>query len=203
MTQPHGITTYRVNDLIALQKQARGDWTINFGTGEISNRKGDEIKGRLNPQTGYLEIKTSENGADVKMLKHRVIYICGHGILSIKLGQELEIDHIDGNKLNNSLSNLRMVTPSENCLNPNTLMRGGKAPHSKLTDETAEYIRSLYVSGGFTCRKLAQMFGLSPQSVESLIHNRTYVSDSPAAVAAQELIENKPRGKKVPSEAAA
>lgn len=45
-----------------------------------------------------------------KFVEHRLIWIMHNGDIPIGL----EIDHIDGNRLNNSLSNLRLVTRMEN-----------------------------------------------------------------------------------------
>ena len=48
--------------------------------------------------------------------RHRVIWYFFNGIVL----ENMEIDHIDGNKGNNSLENLRIVTRKENCNNPVT-----------------------------------------------------------------------------------
>lgn len=50
---------------------------------------------------------------------HRLIYetFVGKIPYNNSLGEQMDIDHIDGDKHNNKLSNLRLVTHSENCLN--------------------------------------------------------------------------------------
>ena len=50
---------------------------------------------------------------------HRLIWIMFNGYIS----KDYEIDHIDGDKLNNKIENLRLVTQQENSFN-NTLVRG-------------------------------------------------------------------------------
>lgn len=58
-------------------------------------------------QTGYWAINL-----DKKLYKeHRVIFMIHHGYLP------RYIDHIDGNKLNNKIENLRSCTNSENAMN--------------------------------------------------------------------------------------
>jgi len=195
MSQPNGLSTYRLNDLIALKRYEQGDIIINFGTGQIWNDKGVEIVGAVSNK-GYLQVTLSENGAPFTMQKHRVIYVCYHGINAIVIGQELEIDHVDGNKLNNSIRNLKQVTASENCLNPSTLLRGETAPHARFTNETAGKIRELYLAGGFTCRRLGKLYGVTTQAIEAIINNKSYVSETDVARMAAAAIQSKPRSQR-------
>lgn len=52
-------------------------------------------------------------------LLHRSVY----NLFKEKIKDGLEIDHIDGNRTNNRVDNLRAVTHKENCNNPITLSR--------------------------------------------------------------------------------
>jgi coproporphyrinogen III oxidase-like Fe-S oxidoreductase len=72
-------------------------------------RKDGSRAGSLRPD-GYRSI-TVMRPKKQKMLEHRVIWLMTYGYLPT------EIDHIDRNKANNSISNLREVTRSENNLN--------------------------------------------------------------------------------------
>lgn len=53
---------------------------------------------------------------------HRLVYEAFNG----KIPEGMVIDHVDGCKTNNNLSNLRCVTPKENCNNPVTMSRNAE-----------------------------------------------------------------------------
>lgn len=61
----------------------------------------------------YHSIKNKDTNKISKIRLHRVIYELVNG----PIPKDLVIDHIDGNKTNNLLANLRLVTPQENCWN--------------------------------------------------------------------------------------
>ena len=64
--------------------------------------------------SGYLSIETfAVTGRRERYLVHRVLWSLYHGE---DLGNA-EIDHIDGDKTNNSIYNLRLATPSQNQYN--------------------------------------------------------------------------------------
>ena len=56
---------------------------------------------------GYLEVRV----LDVALHLHRLAWLMHYGKLPEK---GMHIDHIDGNRTNNSIANLRVVTPSQN-----------------------------------------------------------------------------------------
>jgi hypothetical protein len=59
---------------------------------------------------GYYKIRNF----GVKKLLHQVVMEC---FGQPKPGEKYQIDHINRNKLDNRIENLRWVTPSENCMN--------------------------------------------------------------------------------------
>lgn len=58
---------------------------------------------------------------------HRFIWECFNG----PIPDGLEVDHIDGNPMNNKLENLRLGTHKENCNNPNTKRKKKKNAYNK------------------------------------------------------------------------
>ena len=70
---------------------------------------------------GYRQISINKK----HYLTHRLIFLYHHGYLP------KELDHIDGNSLNNHIENLRVVTHPQNCMNQKkTKTYNGKATSS-------------------------------------------------------------------------
>lgn len=75
---------------------------------ERRNVKKDSIAGSLTHHSGYSSVRLFN-----KMYQtHRIIWCLCNNLESID--SKLEIDHIDGNRLNNKIENLRLVESSDN-----------------------------------------------------------------------------------------
>lgn len=85
------------------------------------------------------------------------------------LGPNEQVNHKDGNRENNSLSNLEIVTPRENILHKFRVLKY-KNPRRKLSDEQAQAIRSSSRSQ----KDLAFEYGVSPGCISHIRTNRTY-----------------------------
>ena len=70
-------------------------------------------------QSGYAMYRLRINGKTVQKSAHCLSYWVNIGHFDTSDG--LQIDHIDGNKLNNHYTNLRRVTPRDNMNNINTM----------------------------------------------------------------------------------
>lgn len=81
---------------------------------EYVSKDGRNIKRRVfenivNHHTGYCYRKFKGRMVGY----HRIMWVLVHG----DIPNGLDIDHIDGNRLNNDISNLRLVTRRQNCHN--------------------------------------------------------------------------------------
>jgi len=78
----------------------------------IKNKNGVLLKCSKHHQSGYSQIRlVSDSGKKVGILCHKVMYIAFNGVYD---EERYQCDHIDGNRNNNKLLNITLLTPSEN-----------------------------------------------------------------------------------------
>lgn len=80
-------------------------WAVNRGTRKLIGKEAGKVN-----TTGYLQTGISGK----YYVNHRLMYMMYNNTY---IEDGLQIDHIDGNRLNNSKENLRIVTPQENHFN--------------------------------------------------------------------------------------
>lgn len=116
--------------------------------------------------------------SDVGKYRSKTVH---HFIALAYLGWDgtLEINHIDGNKLNNTLVNLELVTRSENILhayrnNLITASKGSINGNSKLTESDVLAIRlhAKLNSPYYGRRALAEKYGVSEGQIKDIIIRR-------------------------------
>ena len=154
----------KVNDFIEVS---------NFG--EVKSH-GKIIKGEIT-SGGYCRVHISHKGVQYKFLVHRLV--AEAFILNPK--HLPEVNHIDGNKQNNSVDNLEWCTRSQNTSHAfKTGLRnynGCKNPHSKLTQSDVETIRRIYVRGKH-CENnsygLAKRYNVSPKTIQNVVNGNHY-----------------------------
>ena len=102
----------------------------------------------------------------------------------------LEVNHRDGNKQNNRLENLELVTRRENCRHAvriGLMTTGERRPRSKLTAEKVRAIRAAYTQGGRAAggkgqEALAKEHGVCRETIRDIVKGRawTHLLDGPA-----------------------
>jgi len=151
-------------------------WRIEVSdTGKLRNAKTKRIY-KLNPIKGYLSTCVSL-GTDSK--KHFKVHKCVLESFCGSIENKNEVNHKDGNKLNNNLCNLEWTTRLENMkhsvdigLRKSSL--GSNNYMAKLTDEDVLFIRTSYVpyNKSFGCVALGRMFNIHPKHISKIINMR-------------------------------
>ena len=98
----------------------------------------------FNKKNKYFYVPLKDGGENKLILLHRLMWETFVG----KIPKGYEIDHIDGDRTNNRLDNLRCVTHQENCNNPVTNERYKKSNKGK-SNNTQKKIIQLSLDGEF------------------------------------------------------
>lgn len=143
----------------------------------FSKRTNKELKQSLSKK-GYLLVSTKIGGRTGKSLCFRV-----HRLVAEAFLENLEckpfVNHKDGNKQNNKLSNLEWCTASENTIHAyeNNLMNneGGCDRHNaKLSEDDLKSVRELLKKGDKTHNQIAEMFGIARSTITNISNGKRY-----------------------------
>lgn len=147
-------------------------WKVYNEYIEVSDNGQVKVHGKLVQgeicANGYKRINTSHNGINQRYLVHRLVAMT----FIPNPENKPTVNHKDGNKLNNCVSNLEWCTYGEQMIHAyNTNLRnadGENNPAHKLTKEDVEYIRTHYVKRDreFGFAALARKFGVDAKTVE-------------------------------------
>lgn len=107
MTEPTWADYFEYDGLNLIRKPTGSPVSDARDSGKIAGSK--HVEGR----TSYIYVSLKSK----KYAAHRIIWEMVHG----DIPDGLNIDHIDGDGTNNKISNLRLVTQSENCKNARLL----------------------------------------------------------------------------------
>lgn len=119
--------------------------------------------------TGYERVRLTVEGVRSFPSVHRLVALAWIE----NPGGKLQVNHIDGDKLNNSVENLEWCTSAENIRHAHAIGLHGPHPLRKLTIAGAASLRERHAKGE-TITALARAFLIDRKTVYGVIEGRTY-----------------------------
>lgn len=149
-------------------------WDVDVQKGTVSTQKGDK---HYLDKAGYFRIGTTYNG---KYMNFGV-----HQIIACKAGYDLAnkvIDHVNGNKKDNRICNLEVVSASENAIRAVTSglnhrdkkARNERSGKTKLTNVDVGYIKLCLENNTKGVMELADMFKISHSRISEIKNGITW-----------------------------
>jgi HNH endonuclease/NUMOD4 motif len=133
--------------------------------------KGRIYKNRITPN-GYNQVCLRVNNQNKYFYVHRLVA----EYFIYNYDSSLEVNHIDGNKLNNSVFNLEMTTKKDNMKHATAtrlMASGANHGHTTLSSEDVLEIKRLH-QNNCTIKDLAKQYNIKYHLAWSIINNKTW-----------------------------
>ena len=128
-------------------------------------------------QSGYKMVSLMKTGGGTTYLPfHRLKMMAFRPVVNM---ENLQVNHIDGDKSNNDFSNLEWVTPKENIhhawrigLSSASNISGEKSNFSNYSREQAEQVVELLKTNDYTDKEIAEITGTNARSFVARIRRK-------------------------------
>lgn len=161
---------YKVSSLGRIQTVER---IVNAPLGRVSRVVSPIIRKQQLSRGGYRQLTLSDADGQRTETVHRLV---AAAFLPTQEGKE-QVNHIDGNKDNNAVSNLEWCNAYENTVHAFELgLRQGRgfrmdASREYNYEETREHILSM-VNSGMTQRKVSEVLGIHRDTVSNYVNGK-------------------------------
>ena len=136
------------------------------GPGGIPYKEPKQLKGSV--VNGYNVVSLRNGATKLQCRVHRIVWISQNGIIP----EGYCIDHINNDKQDNRISNLQIMTPSENskkAKEDGLYAEGLDNKATKLDPDLHDELCYLYEFSDLTQRELAEIYGISKSRVNQII----------------------------------
>lgn len=134
--------------------------------GKVFSLKSNRFLKSFSDTSGYQYVECYKDGKKHRFAVHRLVAMA----FIPNPENKKEVNHKDGNKLNNHVDNLEWVTSSENCTHAE---RSGLRNNATLSDDVAHQICAKICEGYRVC-DLVSMFGVSKATISDIKNFKTY-----------------------------
>lgn len=129
--------------------------------GRVIGRRGSDLKPEI-IKGGYHRVTVQARPKRRHILVHVLV-------AAVHLGprpEGYEVNHKDGNKANNAVSNLEYVTPGQNVRHSLNVLgvkraKGSRNGQARLTEQQVLEMRASFADGGVSRSALARVYGVS------------------------------------------
>jgi hypothetical protein len=166
----------RFDDLIEVSNTNRVRISPNAPADYYPRRSpGDELSAHLGKTEGYWRVNARRpDGSYTSLFMHRLLMEAFRPVPGMA---ELQVNHRDGDKSNNSLDNLEWCTHRENLAHAwATGLRTCPSP-AKLTPDEVREIRRIWASterGDWTLNTLGRRYGVTLSAIWRIVHYKNW-----------------------------
>ena len=152
----------------------RAEYDIRRGRNKFCSRKCSFEYHRGEHSSTYKGGWINSSGYKKQMIDGKEFYehrLVVEEDLGRKLESHEDVHHIDGNKLNNTIDNLKVLSKREHTIIHDRV--GVRNNKTKLSEDQVLQIRELHMTG-LNYERLAENFGIDPSSASNIVRRKTW-----------------------------